>query len=125
MYFNLGLVVLAAAVASASPGPLQALDKTDDFQTEMMAAHNFFRDQHGVEPLTWDDELAESAQNWADTCKIEQKVRWEISPNRPGHMAHPHPHRKPLSLALTAPRLPTSLERTSPAWTPTAVGAPL
>ncbi|KAK8912319.1 Cell wall protein PRY3 [Metarhizium anisopliae] len=42
---------------------------SDDFKGEMMAAHNFFRDQHGARPLVWNKYLAQKAQNWANTCE--------------------------------------------------------
>lgn len=34
----------------------------------MIAAHNFFRGQHGADPLTWTGDLAQEAQGWANTC---------------------------------------------------------
>ncbi|KAF5120980.1 Protein PRY1 [Metarhizium anisopliae] len=38
------------------------------FGGEMIAAHNFFRGQHGADPLTWRGDLAQEAQGWANTC---------------------------------------------------------
>ncbi|KAG5965774.1 hypothetical protein E4U57_001603 [Claviceps arundinis] len=52
------------AVTSASP----TARATKDFQSEMLASHNYFRSQHGATPLTWDNTLAQLSQAWANTC---------------------------------------------------------
>ncbi|KAF7784468.1 hypothetical protein Agabi119p4_633 [Agaricus bisporus var. burnettii] len=36
-----------------------------------LSAHNTVRAQHGAAPLTWSDELAGKAQQWADGCKFQ------------------------------------------------------
>lgn len=61
-----------AMAAPAKRGP------SGDFKGEMVAAHNFFRSQHGVADLTWSDALASKAQNWANGCKFEHSngVSW-------------------------------------------------
>ena len=46
--------------ASPIPGALDA-----DTQAELLSAHNAARAQVGVQPLTWSDEVAETARRWA------------------------------------------------------------
>lgn len=36
-----------------------------------LSAHNNVRAQHGAQPLTWDDNLASKAQQWANGCVFE------------------------------------------------------
>nr|QVT77410.1 pathogenesis-related protein 1 [Moniliophthora perniciosa] len=38
---------------------------------QYLAAHNSVRAQHGAQPLTWSDEAASKAQQWANNCKFE------------------------------------------------------
>ncbi|HEY2473724.1 MAG TPA: CAP family protein [Candidatus Cybelea sp.] len=54
------------AQVPASPGTLS-------FSAEILAAHNTYRAAVGVPPLTWSDELARSAQAWANalTSSVE------------------------------------------------------
>ncbi|KAG5944940.1 hypothetical protein E4U59_006579 [Claviceps monticola] len=52
------------AVTSALP----TARVTKDFQSEMLASHNYFRSQHSADPLTWDAALAQLSQTWANTC---------------------------------------------------------
>ncbi|KAG5917414.1 hypothetical protein E4U61_002744 [Claviceps capensis] len=59
-------VATLLAVASASP----TVRATKDFETEMLASHNYFRGQHSANPLTWDTALAQSSQTWANTCNF-------------------------------------------------------
>ncbi|KAG6030179.1 hypothetical protein E4U19_000588 [Claviceps sp. Clav32 group G5] len=59
-------VATLLAVVSASP----TARATNDFQSEMLASHNYFRGQHSANPLTWDSALAQSSQSWANTCNF-------------------------------------------------------
>ncbi|TWU74604.1 hypothetical protein ED733_000997 [Metarhizium rileyi] len=60
--------VLAATGLSAA-APTQVEERQGgDFQGEMIAAHNFYRGQHDAKPLSWNNNLAIDAQNWANTC---------------------------------------------------------
>ncbi|ESK98377.1 hypothetical protein Moror_127 [Moniliophthora roreri MCA 2997] len=38
---------------------------------QYLEAHNSVRAQHGAQPLTWSDEAASKAQQWANNCKFE------------------------------------------------------
>ncbi|WP_139325022.1 CAP domain-containing protein [[Limnothrix rosea] IAM M-220] len=48
---------------------------------EMLAAHNYWRSQVGIAPLTWSDELADFAQDWAE--ELAAKQRMQHNPNNP------------------------------------------
>ena len=39
--------------------------------TRALDLHNQYRSKHQVGPLSWDDNLQRSAQNWADRCVWE------------------------------------------------------
>ncbi|KID74505.1 Protein PRY2 [Metarhizium brunneum] len=58
----------ATGMAMAAPAKRAP---SGDFKGEMLAAHNFFRSQHGVDDLKWSDALASKAQNWANDCKYQ------------------------------------------------------
>ncbi|KAH0596636.1 hypothetical protein MHUMG1_05754 [Metarhizium humberi] len=63
----------ATGMAMAAPTEKR---QSGDFKSEMLAAHNFFRSQHGgsqqgVNDLTWDDKLANTAQPWSAKCVFE------------------------------------------------------
>ncbi|XP_004072834.1 Golgi-associated plant pathogenesis-related protein 1-like [Oryzias latipes] len=40
----------------------------EEFQQEFLNAHNAYRALHGAPPLTYNKELCDEAQKWADTC---------------------------------------------------------
>ena len=40
----------------------------------MLTAHNFYRDEHGVEDLVWNETSAEFAADWAEGCRFEHSV---------------------------------------------------
>jgi hypothetical protein len=42
-----------------------------DWQKQMLDQHNLYRAKHCAPALTWDDEVAKSAQAWADGCVFE------------------------------------------------------
>jgi len=56
-----GAVFLSPAALGQNNPPSVALAK------EMLAAHNAVRAKAGVPPLTWSDDLAKYAQEWANT----------------------------------------------------------
>lgn len=62
-----------AAVASATPVAMEAR-QSGDFRQEMLDAHNFFRAQHGANPVSWNDDAAAVAQNWANQCRWQHQV---------------------------------------------------
>ncbi|QUC17245.1 uncharacterized protein UV8b_01486 [Ustilaginoidea virens] len=61
----LGAALLGAATSSPVGGK-----REDSFQNEMIASHNYFRAQHSADDLVWDENIAQDAQNWANTCNF-------------------------------------------------------
>lgn len=54
-----------SALAIVSPSPVQAQrDRVNP--TEILAAHNAYRGEVGLRALTWSEDLARSAQEWAN-----------------------------------------------------------
>ena len=43
-----------------------ALQAEGSFQSEVLDAHNHYREKHGEESMEWDDEVAGFAQQWCD-----------------------------------------------------------
>lgn len=64
------LYSFAFGIAFASPKTFAARDLDGDAE-QYLAAHNDFRAQHGADPLTWNDDLATKAQEWATRCIFE------------------------------------------------------
>lgn len=62
------LLVHAQEVAST-----QWTDNTE-FQDAVLNATNTYRHQHDAAPLTWNESLAEKAQDWADDCNWKHSV---------------------------------------------------
>uniref|UniRef100_A0A8C7Y740 SCP domain-containing protein n=1 Tax=Oryzias sinensis TaxID=183150 RepID=A0A8C7Y740_9TELE len=46
--------------------------KNKEFQQEFLNAHNAYRALHGAPPLTYNKELCDEAQKWADECGLER-----------------------------------------------------
>lgn len=69
MLFRFGLCVIGVALSLVSPfaGAL-AQSVTAEEQNIVVSLHNTYRAQHCVPPLTWSDDLAASAQQWANKC---------------------------------------------------------
>ncbi|KAG5922032.1 hypothetical protein E4U42_005624 [Claviceps africana] len=63
----LSAILTMLAITTASP--VERATPTD-FKSQMLASHNYFRDQHSANPLTWDNSLAASSQTWANTCNF-------------------------------------------------------
>ncbi|KAI5809412.1 CAP domain-containing protein [Pyronema omphalodes] len=51
------------------------------FAAEFVAAHNKYRDQHGVPRLTWSPALAQQAQAHANRCQINHEEAKRIGEN--------------------------------------------
>jgi uncharacterized protein YkwD len=49
-----------------------------DFQSALIAAHNFFRDEHNASALSWNDTSAKYAANWAKPCIFKHSVRYTL-----------------------------------------------
>ena len=48
----------------------------------MLTAHNFYRDEHGVEDLVWNETSAEFAADWAEGCRFEHSVSIRLLKNK-------------------------------------------
>src|SRR4051812_14540157 len=44
------------------------------FKAAMLRSHNFYRDQHGVPALTWNNTSASFASRWARNCVFAHSV---------------------------------------------------
>ena len=83
----LGAALLGAATSSPVGGK-----REDSFQNEMIASHNYFRAQHSADDLVWDENIAQDAQNWANTCNFYHDVSNPLSPRPKGALlAHSPP----------------------------------
>ncbi|KAJ4150208.1 hypothetical protein LMH87_010967 [Akanthomyces muscarius] len=60
-------VLALAAIGSVSAAPLE-VRAHEDFQEMMLKTTNWYRSQHGAEPVSWDQGLADYAVNYANTC---------------------------------------------------------
>lgn len=67
-----------SSTPSATPSPSQPASSgssggsvSDADIATYLKAHNDFRAKHGAQPLTWSNELSNTAQSWANGCKFE------------------------------------------------------
>ncbi len=71
----LGVLVLSASDSTATPThPI-------GFEQRILVAHNRARDLLGLEPLSWNSDLASAARRWAD--HLATTGRFEHAPERP------------------------------------------
>ena len=52
----------------------------DQFQEAVLSSTNFYRKAYQAQPVTWDDELASFAQDYAQECVWEHSVRRHTHP---------------------------------------------
>jgi uncharacterized protein YkwD len=64
----------SAAASSSTPGSTQYTDDAA-FQSTMLDAHNFFRDEHNASALAWNDTSRTYATGWAGKCVFQHSVR--------------------------------------------------
>ncbi|KAM3077605.1 hypothetical protein ACMFMG_006939 [Clarireedia jacksonii] len=58
--------------ASATPQPTSSSYTSDsEFESDMLKAHNFYRSEHNVSNLIWNDTSADYARNWSRGCVFE------------------------------------------------------
>ena len=67
-------VLALAAIGSVSAAPLD-VRAHEDFQEMMLQTTNWYRSQHGAEPVSWDQGLADYAVNYANACAKGHSVR--------------------------------------------------
>jgi uncharacterized protein YkwD len=67
-----GHAARAFAVRDAAdlPARSSAVTSASDIQAYLYA-HNSIRSKHGARDLTWSNDLAATAQNWANGCKFQ------------------------------------------------------
>ena len=66
---------VVTVTASSAPSPTSpSYTDAETFQQDMLTAHNFYRDEHGVEDLVWNETSAEFAADWAEGCRFEHSV---------------------------------------------------
>ncbi|WP_205481688.1 CAP domain-containing protein [Sphingomonas arenae] len=70
------------ALCLAAPFLLGSIGPRTSFDDRILAAHNRERDAIGVEPLSWDTDLAIDARRWA--TRLAESGRFEHSPDEPG-----------------------------------------
>lgn len=85
-HFSFAMIAAALALLIQIPEAL-AQGVTEEEQNIIVTLHNTYRAQHCVPPLTWSDELAASAQQWANKCgkthgahgKFGENLAWGAS----------------------------------------------
>lgn len=52
------------------------ISMTDDFQfaDQLLSYHNWFRNQHSADALTWNASMAATAEQWASNCAFKHSV---------------------------------------------------
>jgi len=67
--------VSTITVTSAAPVSTSSSYENDaDFQSEILAATNFYRMEQGVAAVTWNQSMATYAQKWSDACVFKHSV---------------------------------------------------
>jgi uncharacterized protein YkwD len=51
-----------------------ALSQTGDFKSQILERHNEYRAKHNVPPLTWNEEIARFARQWAERLAREDRM---------------------------------------------------
>ncbi|MFW6365261.1 MAG: CAP family protein [Spirochaetota bacterium] len=72
------LIVLACLTLAAAPRGDEILKE------ESLAAHNKYRKELNIEPLTWNETLAEHAQQWADNLAKRRRMYHSSNDSRKG-----------------------------------------
>jgi len=63
---------VSVVTVSAPPVPTStSYIKNADFQETVLSTHNFFRSEHNVSSLTWNDTLATFASTYVKNCEFE------------------------------------------------------
>jgi len=74
-------LVAACATILTAPVMMGSTNPPQSFQQRILAAHNQERLECGLQPLSWNDALARSAQQWAD--HLAATDRFEHAPENP------------------------------------------
>jgi hypothetical protein len=67
--------IVTTITESAAPAPTStSYTSPSAFQNAMLTAHNFFRKEHNVSALTWNQTSATYAANYAKKCVFKHSV---------------------------------------------------
>ena len=69
-------ITVTTVTESAISQPTSTSYTSDSqFQSDMVAAHNFYRGEQNVSNLEWNDTSAKIARDWSKRCVFEHSVR--------------------------------------------------
>ncbi|MRR15835.1 MAG: SCP-like extracellular [Deltaproteobacteria bacterium] len=68
------ILVVAVIIGHLSVADDQTAAAADSAVTEILKAHNRYRAELNIPPLTWSDRLAKNAQVWADRLATEKRM---------------------------------------------------
>lgn len=68
-------VTVVTVTAAPAPASTSYVDDTT-FKNDMLVAHNFYRTEHGVKNLTWNDTSAKYGADYSEACNFVHSVRF-------------------------------------------------
>jgi hypothetical protein len=68
-----GSTITVTTTSPATPTS-SSYTSDSDFESAMLTAHNFYRGEHNVSNLSWNDTSATYASNWAKACVFQHSV---------------------------------------------------
>lgn len=74
IFFSIILVTAVMFINSISENDAYTSEAQDSAITEILNAHNKYRNQLGIPPLKWSDKLAQHAKVWADRLAGEKRM---------------------------------------------------
>ncbi|XP_022899798.2 uncharacterized protein [Onthophagus taurus] len=78
VYFKMGRLAITCNVQKGQPIPEEC--DCNQFRLEFLKAHNEYRNNHGVPPLTLSDEICDYAQEWAEALAIGDALLYRKRP---------------------------------------------
>jgi hypothetical protein len=77
--------ISTVTITVSSPAIPTSTPYTNDaaFKSAMLAAHNFYRSEHNVSNLAWNDTSAAYASTWAGNCVFKHSVSISSSSSLP------------------------------------------
>lgn len=75
-YHATAAIISTITITVSSPAIPTSTSYTNDaaFKSAMLAAHNFYRREHNVSDLAWNDTSAAYASRWAGNCVFKHSV---------------------------------------------------
>ena len=71
---NAGAITPVCQLPIAAPTSSPSASYTSELKGTVLNVTNFYRQQHNASLLTWNDTLANYAQNWTNGCQWEDSV---------------------------------------------------